>query len=67
MPMFAEYLAALQRCMQAEPPVNKAFLSKDSNVLADVYAEMLYTSQAERPLEVLTDDQRAAFERWKVA
>lgn len=63
MPTMNEVQKALQRCLNAEPPVNYS-LSADASQLATVYAEMAYFREDARPLDAFKPKQKAAFERW---
>jgi hypothetical protein len=66
MPLFEEIQAALIRCLDQQPPSGPELkLSADSNQLANVFAEMDYFDEKERPLSKLTSAQRDAFERWE--
>lgn len=68
MPTFEQVQEALEACMKAEPPQGEeCALSHDSNQIANVFAEMLYFKETERPLESFKPKQREAFERWQAA
>lgn len=58
-----ELLAALERCMKAEPPVNYV-LSPDASQLGGAWAEMLFERLDVRPLADLSAKAQAAFRRW---
>jgi ATP-dependent exoDNAse (exonuclease V) alpha subunit len=65
MPMISEVQQALARCLDAEPPKGTHLaLSPDSNQLANVFAEMIFFKEIERPRDRLTSRQLEAFTRW---
>lgn len=63
MPSFNDIQLALEACMAAEPPKDYV-LSKDSSLIADVWAEMLFTKEPERPLSAFSEKSRDAYLRW---
>lgn len=66
MPTSAHFQAALAACMKLEPTVDYT-LPKEASQLVDVYVDMDYRQQTDRPLEELTRDQFAAYDRWKTS
>jgi hypothetical protein len=62
---FADVQAALQRCLKEHPPIEQR-LCRDASLLADVFGEMTFGREQARAFAALSDDQRAAFERWHV-
>jgi len=66
MPSFDQIQAALIHCLEQQPPCKiQLKLSADSSKLAEVFAEMSFFDEAERPLSKLSPVQREAFERWQ--
>lgn len=60
-----EIQAAIQRCMDQQPPEQPAYrLSKDASRLAEVYGVMIGSRQEAVALASLTDVQREALARW---
>lgn len=66
MPTSTQYQAALAACMEVQPTVDYT-LPKDASQLVDVYVDMDYKRQKDRPLEELTPKQFAAYNRWKTS
>lgn len=63
MPTISQIQAALNRCMQMEPPQNHT-LSPDASQIATVLAEMNYFKEGERSLDSLKETQKQSVLRW---
>ena len=63
MPTLDEVQRALQRCLEAEPPVDFA-LSADASQLAAVFAEMRYARSHNVEAPAMKAKQVDAFDRW---
>jgi hypothetical protein len=57
--------AALQRCLEENPPSGEERrLCRDASLLADVYGDMSYNNELMRPLAAISQKHREVLERW---
>jgi hypothetical protein len=54
---------ALERCLEKEPTINFC-LSPDASQLAAILGEMNFFHQNDREINLLSNKQKSAFERW---
>lgn len=58
---------AIERCMSASPPVGlECRLSKDANLLAEIFGEMIYRKLNEIHIRVLSGEHLEVYRRWHV-
>ena len=56
---------AINHCLAREPSERNC-LPSDASKLGDVYGSMILAKEDSRSIETLTDEEQAAFNRWRI-
>lgn len=64
----ADVQSALQKCLAAHPPEGlERVLCRDASLIADVFGDMLYFKETNRPMASIRSDRMSAIEHWLAA